>query len=88
MGASAAADVVGWTIADEGGMAPVGCCSTGALVTTSGAWEVGTGEGEADVLGERIGERMSESSGRMPVPAADDCCAAGVLLGSSVSVGV
>lgn len=58
------------------------------LVTTSGAWEVGTGEGEADVLGERIGERMFESWGRMPVPAADDRCAAGVLLGSSVSDGV
>jgi hypothetical protein len=113
------ADDVGWTIADEGGIAPVGCCSTGALVaasvsvldvvgvtisdgagrptegcwavllvTTSGAWEVGTGEGEADVLGERIGERMFESWGRMPVPAADDRCAAGVLLGSSVSDGV
>jgi hypothetical protein len=48
------------------------------------AWDVGIGEGEDDVVGWRI----SESWGKMPVAAADDCCATRVLLGSSVSEGV
>lgn len=70
---STSLELVGRTMAEEGGKTPVGRCATVLVASSVSVLEV-------------VGRMTSDGAGELPVGAAEGSCVVGVLLVASISV--